>query len=61
MVFSYDRAVIFTQPVDALLDDTVVLTELLNTYQVAVITITIDANGNIKVDLILGFVRLLLT
>jgi hypothetical protein len=44
--------------VQALLDNAERLTEFLHTAQVTVVAVTVDTNGNIKLDLVVGIIRL---
>jgi hypothetical protein len=44
--------------VQALVDDAERLAELLHAAEVAVVAVTVDANGNVKLDLVVGVVRL---
>jgi hypothetical protein len=44
--------------VQALLDNAERLTELLHTAQVTVVAVTVDTNGNIELDLVVGIIRL---
>jgi hypothetical protein len=44
--------------VQALLDNAERLTELLHTAQVTVVAVTVDTNGNIELNLVVGIVRL---
>lgn len=47
--------------VEALVDDSERLTELLHPTQVTIIAVAIDADGNVKLDLIVGIVWLRFT
>src|SRR5574340_697650 len=59
VVVGNHRSRIFAQPVNALLDDPVRLTHLLNANQVAVITVAGLAYGNVEIHPVVDFVRLL--
>ena len=49
------------QPLHTLRDDTVGLAQLLHTHEVAVITVAVDADGDIELHLVVDIVGLLLT
>ena len=49
MVIGYHRSRIIAQPFDTLLDDAVGLTEFLDSHQIAVIAIAIDADRYVKI------------
>ncbi len=51
---------IVAQPVNALSDDAIRLTHLLDTNQVAIVAVAVHADRNIEIHLIVDFVRLLL-
>ena len=59
MIVDNHRARIFAQPIDALLNDAIRLAHFFNTHQITIVAIAIDADRNIKVHLIINFVRLL--
>ncbi len=60
MICRDHRPRILAKPVDALLDNSVRLTHLLNPTEIAIIAVTLDTYRNIKFQVIVHFVRLLL-
>ena len=59
MVVHHDRPRMSTQPVDALANDFIGLAHLLDTHQVTIVTIPIDAHRNLEIQVFVHFIGLL--
>ena len=60
MIIRDHRTGIISQPVNALLYDAIRLTHFFNTHEIAVITVAVYTDGNIKIHSIVNFIGLLL-
>ena len=60
-VVDHHRPRVLPQPLHALRDDAVRLAQLLHTDEVAVVTVAVDADGDIELHLLVDIVGLLLT
>src|SRR5690606_31040244 len=61
VIVGNNRTWVLTQPIHALFNDAVGLAHLLYTHQISVIAITVDADRDIEIQLIIHSVGLLLT
>src|SRR5690606_6374720 len=58
VVLDHDRPRVVAQPFDALADDAVAFAHFGDTHQVAVVAVTVDADGHVEIDQVVDFVGL---